>query len=154
MPALRERREDIPLLVDHFLRKFAGDAEPKSIARDAMELLVRHERRGNVRELENMMQRAVILDEDGCIGSEDLPENMLGVMAMPVEAAFSQSPTLTLEDLERQYILRVLRATAWQKKRASEILGINASTLYRKLVSYGMLNGADGQPLDDLEQAA
>ncbi len=155
MPALRERREDIPLLVDHFLKKFAADQEPKSIARDALELLVRHEWKGNVRELENMIQRAVILDEDGCVGTEDLPESLLGGGSVaPVEAVFSESPTMSLEDLERHYILRVLRATNWQKKRASEILGINASTLYRKLVSYGMLHGPDGQHIDDMQQAA
>ena len=154
MPALRERRDDIPLLVDHFLRKFAIESPQKSIAREAMDLLVRHEWKGNVRELENMMQRAVILDEDGCIDIEDLPENMMGGAAAPAEAVFAESPTMTLENLERHYILRVLRATNWQKKRASEVLGINASTLYRKLVAYGMLHGPDGQSISEFDQAA
>jgi DNA-binding NtrC family response regulator len=144
LPALRQRRSDIPLLVDYFLKKFAGDGPPKTITRDTLQLLERYAWPGNVRELENIIERAVILDENGVIDPDDVPEPLHSQVAAPREAILDETPTLTLEQLEEQYIMKVLRHTGWQKKRASEILGINASTLYRKLVSYGMIR--DGRP--------
>jgi DNA-binding NtrC family response regulator len=137
LPPLRQRRDDVPLLVDHFLKRYAQNNPAKTFAKEAMELLLKYEWPGNVRELENMMERALILDEDGVLGAEDLPDkirfgqNHRGSLVI-------DSPDLTLEELEREYILKVLQFTRWQKKRASEILGINASTLYRKLIAYGV----------------
>src|ERR1051326_5497953 len=143
LPALRERRDDIPLLVDHFLRKLAGEQPPKGLARDTLDILLRYGWPGNVRELENVMERAVILDENGVIDPEDLPDALLSGAPGAQASLVIETPTVTLEELERQYILRVLKHTSWQKKRASEILGINASTLYRKLLSYGMLRSEE-----------
>src|SRR6266850_5103861 len=95
---------------------------------------------GNVRELENVMERALILDETGVIEPVDLPDKIRYGISQRGTLVID-SPTLTLEELEKEYILKVLNHTRWQKKRASEILGINASTLYRKLLSYGMDKG-------------
>jgi len=141
LPALRQRREDIPLLVDHFLKRFAGDEEPKKLTREAIEALKRYDWPGNVRELENVLERAVILDEDKVIDCDDLPERVLEGPGRRGSLVID-SPTMTLAELEKEYILKVLNYTRWHKKRAAEILGINASTLYRKLQAYGMLKGA------------
>ena len=140
LPALRQRREDVPLLSDHFLKRFGSGGEIKKISRDAMEILKRYDWPGNVRELENVLERAVILDEDGVIDKRDLPERVLEGPGRRGSLVID-CPTMTLSELEREYILKVLNYTRWHKKRAAEILGINASTLYRKLQAYGMLKG-------------
>src|SRR4029077_4754709 len=137
LPSLRQRRDDIPLLVDHFLKRFAQNNPAKSVSKEAMELLMKYDWPGNVRELENVMERALILHEGGVIEPEDLPDN-IRVGESHRGSLVIDSPTLTLEELEKEYILKVLNHTRWQKKRASEVLGINASTLYRKLIAYGV----------------
>ena len=106
----------------------------KTVSKEAMELLMKYDWPGNVRELENVMERALILDEGGVIGPEDLPDKIRFGHSHRGSLVID-SPTLTLEELEKEYILKVLNHTRWQKKRASEILGINASTLYRKLIA-------------------
>jgi DNA-binding NtrC family response regulator len=109
-----------------------------------MELLIKYDWPGNVRELENVIERAVILDEGGVIGPDDLPIK-IRTGGLRRGSLVIDSPTLTLEELEREYILKVLNHTGWHKKRASEILGINASTLYRKLQGY-QGEAVDGEP--------
>ena len=138
LPPLRHRRDDIPLMVDHFLKRHIAQGNtPKTLNKEALELLMKYDWPGNVRELENVLERATILDESGTIGADGLPdvvrygESCRGSLII-------DSPTLTLEELEKEYILKVLNHTRWQKKRASEVLGINASTLYRKLIAYGV----------------
>jgi DNA-binding NtrC family response regulator len=137
LPSLRQRRDDIPLLVDHFLKRHVQNGPQKTIGKEAMELLLKYDWPGNVRELENVMERALILDEGGIIGPEDLPDK-IRFGEHHRGSLIIDSPTLTLEELEKEYILKVLNYTRWQKKRTSEILGINASTLYRKLIAYGV----------------
>lgn len=144
LPALRQRREDVPLLADHFLKSFASEGEPKKVSREAMEVLKRYDWPGNVRELENVLERAVILDEDGVIDKTDLPERVLEGPGRRGSLVID-CPTMTLGELEKEYILKVLNYTRWHKKRAAEILGINASTLYRKLQTYGMLKGTPAE---------
>ena len=143
IPPLRERCDDVPLLVEHFLKRIGG--EDLRVSDDAMEVLTQYEWPGNVRELENIIERAVILADGDEINAASLnvsifPENLrkrargdtvssvgdLGVSGIP------------LEDLERRYLLQTLEETGWKKKQAAEILGINPSTLYRKLQRYGM----------------
>ncbi|HTO90929.1 MAG TPA: sigma-54 dependent transcriptional regulator [Candidatus Sulfotelmatobacter sp.] len=137
LPSLRQRREDIPLLIEHFLKRHAENGAAKTISKEATEILMKYDWPGNVRELENVIERAVILDESGRLEPEDLPDKIrLGPSQRG--SLIIESPTLTLEELEREYILKVLHSTRWQKKKASEILGINASTLYRKLIAYGV----------------
>uniref|UniRef100_A0A832I9I9 Sigma-54-dependent Fis family transcriptional regulator n=1 Tax=Eiseniibacteriota bacterium TaxID=2212470 RepID=A0A832I9I9_UNCEI len=137
LPPLRLRRDDIPLLVDHFLKRYAQSGRAKVVSKEAMELLMKYDWPGNVRELENVIERAMVLDESGTVGPDDLPDKIrLG--SSHRGSLIIDSPTLTLEELEKEYILKVLHSTRWQKKRASDILGINASTLYRKLIAYGV----------------
>jgi DNA-binding NtrC family response regulator len=144
LPHLRQRRDDIPLLVDHFLKRYALNNPAKTVNPEAMELLMKYDWPGNVRELENVMERALILDEGGIIGPDDLPDK-LRFGAAHRGSLIIDSPTLTLEELEKEYILKVLSYTRWQKKKASDLLGINASTLYRKLIAYGVEGaGAEG----------
>jgi transcriptional regulator of acetoin/glycerol metabolism len=83
------------------------------------------------------MERVLILDDSGCVETEDLPDN-IRFGHQQRGSLVIDSPSMTLEELEREYILKVLQHTSGQKKRASELLGINASTLYRKLIAYGL----------------
>jgi DNA-binding NtrC family response regulator len=154
LPPLRQRREDIPLLVEHFLNRFSP-GKTKGVDRDAMEILSRYDWPGNVRELENVMERAVILNEGGPLAVQDLPEKVIQGPGRKGSLVID-TPCVTLAELEREYIMKVLQYTGWQKKRASETLGINPSTLYRKLLAYGLadkesdrreaLSDSDGEP--------
>jgi DNA-binding NtrC family response regulator len=137
LPPLRERRDDIPLLVDHFLKKLSRGGASKTVSKDCMDLLCAYDWPGNVRELENVIERAYVLDENGTLTAEDLPEKVRDRNARRGSLVID-SPNLTLEELEREYILKVLNYTNWGKKKASELLGINPSTLYRKLQAYGL----------------
>jgi DNA-binding NtrC family response regulator len=138
IPPLRERKDDIALLVDHFLKTCCEGANrtQKTLAPEAFEVLMRYDWPGNVRELENALERAVILQEGRVIMVEDLPDRLRRSPAERQESVVSTS-NLTLEELEKEYLLKVLDETGWHKKRAASILGINASTLYRKLQRYG-----------------
>ncbi|MBD3223004.1 response regulator [bacterium] len=142
LPALRERIEDIPLLVDHFLRKFLPDSYKGSLSGtlddDALRCLQSYEWPGNVRELENVIERTCIMREDDVITVGDLPtplNDSSGPLTMPSTLVGGM---VSLEELERAHILQVLEAVGWHKKRAAEILEINPSTLYRKLLRYGV----------------
>jgi DNA-binding NtrC family response regulator len=140
IPPLRERRDDIPLLVNHFLKRLTGGA--KSVSDDAMDVLVAYEWPGNVRELENILERAVILSDGSTITAESLnvsifPER-LRKRARGAPAEELGVSGVTLEEVERRYLLQTLEETGWKKKQAAEMLGINPSTLYRKLQRYGM----------------
>jgi DNA-binding NtrC family response regulator len=145
IPPLRERRDDIPLLVNHFLDQMTGGA--KTMADDAMDVLVAYDWPGNVRELENILERAVILSDGPAITAESLnvsifPER-LRKQARGVATAGIGVSGLTLEEVERRYLLQTLEETDWKKKQAAETLGINPSTLYRKLQRYGMDGGME-----------
>ncbi len=135
MPALRERTEDIPLLVLHFVKKYAEPMK-KSVAgltEGALALLMDYNWPGNVRELENVIERGVTLTRAEKIGSEDLPQAVRGDSGdrhMIEEAA---EKTRTLAEVERAYILRVMEKTAGNKYQAAQVLGIDRKTLYRKL---------------------
>lgn len=135
VPPLRERREDIPLLVRHFVSKHTralGTAE-KKVSDDAMQRLINYDWRGNVRELQNAIERAVTLS-DGEIGLEHLPPKIREA-SLAIRDLTGQ--TLTLDELERRYILDTLARAQDDKALAAEMLGIDLSTLYRKLKRYG-----------------
>jgi len=133
LPPLRERREDIPALAKHFLQKFSEENHKNisHIAPEALEILIQYSWPGNVRELEHTMERAVILSIHPIILPEDLPKKMLEEMRGP-EILIPEKP-LSLRELEKRYVLKVLQETAGNKKKASEILGINRTTLYKIL---------------------
>jgi two-component system response regulator HydG len=138
IPPLRERKDDIALLVDHFLKIYSEAAKKpaKAVLADAFDLLMRYDWPGNVRELENALERAVILQEGPTIASEDLPEKLRS-MTSGKRGNVVAASNITLDELEKEYMLKVLDETGWHKKRAAAILGINASTLYRKLQRFG-----------------
>ncbi len=136
IPPLRERQDDIPLLVDHFLKK-CDPTGKKRITPEGMEVLVRYGWPGNVRELENIIERMVILQEKDTIGAEDLPPRIRSQHDGACDDDMDVS-NMTLEELEKRHLLRVLDRTGWQKRKASSILGINTSTLYRKLQRYDL----------------
>ena len=133
LPPLRERKEDIPLLANHFLQKFAEENH-KSISHispEALEILLRYSWPGNVRELEHTIERAVIFSIHPMILTEDLPIKM-SEEVKGLEIPMPEKP-LSLKELEKRYVLKVLQETGGNKKKASEILGIDRATLYRIL---------------------
>src|SRR5918911_2261807 len=139
LPPLRQRREDIPLLAEYFLQRAAqmrGESA-KVLAPDALEVLQEYGWPGNVRELENALERAVILTTGDTIGVPALPQRITERKAEPLVADRSP-PNPTLEAIERAYILWVLQSEGGNKTRAAEALGIDPSTLYRKLSRYGV----------------
>ncbi len=152
LPALRQRADDIPLLIEHFLKRLGETHGERKLARNALDALVHYDWPGNVRELENVIERAVILSDTETITLEDLPE---GVRRGPSRkgSLVIDAPTVTLEELEREYILKVLNYTHWQKKRAAEVLGINPSTLYRKLLGYGITDRSGTEPAGEEDAA-
>jgi DNA-binding NtrC family response regulator len=140
LPPLRRRKDDIPLLVTHFLNKFNENLKTeaqKGITKDAMDVLINYGWPGNVRELENVIERAVILEDSNEIQVDALPDKLRSRDASPRQLITDRAQ-VTLEELEKEYLIKVLEDTNWQKKRASSILGINASTLYRKIQRYGL----------------
>jgi DNA-binding NtrC family response regulator len=140
LPPLRKRRDDVPLLVNHFLTKFNDTLaveKQKGITKDSMEMLVGYDWPGNVRELENVVERAVILEDSKNITVQSLPDKFRH-REPSSQRLITDKAQVTLEELEREYLIQVLNDTNWQKKKASSILGINASTLYRKIQRYGL----------------
>jgi DNA-binding NtrC family response regulator len=137
LPPLRERREDIPLLLDHFVEKFARRNGKRigGLTRDAREALLRYDYPGNVRELENLMERAVILTRDEVIGLEDLP---LGVKEREAEAPGEATLPALVEGLERRMIREALARADGVQTRAAEVLGISERVLRYKLRKYGL----------------
>ena len=159
LPPLRERRRDIPLLVEHLLAKYATDLGERGVAPEALDRLVGHEWPGNVRELENVVQRAMVMATSGVILPEHLP---IG----PVSAAASVAIDATLEEIierkllecvrglrehasahlydlmiglvEKPLLRAVLRETSGNQVRAAQILGINRNTLRKKLTEHGI----------------
>jgi len=136
LPALRERKSDIPLLVTSFLEKFCDPQRPaRAISEDAMRRLISYDWPGNVRELENAIERAVALGSGPILHVGDLPSNLQYPTS---ERAPEKDELLPLEELERRAILRTLRQTTGDKLAAARILGIGKTTLYRKLKQYHM----------------
>lgn len=138
IPPLRERREDIPPLAQHFVRGIAermSKAQPPSISPRAMDRLLKQPWRGNVRELENIIERAAALDRDGVIGTDDLP---FGESERTEDRLIDQArrSQLTLAELEREYILEVLAECGGSRKNTAKRLGITTATLWRKLKQY------------------
>ena len=137
LPPLRDRREDIPLLADAFLRRMAAERgeAPKRVGADALEALLAYDWPGNVRELENALERASTLSKGDAIGAAVLPAR---VTERPAPTLVSERPDAnpTLDVVERAYITWVLQREGGNKTRAAEVLGIDPSTLYRKLARY------------------
>lgn len=137
LPPLRDRADDILLLAESFLQRAAElrGEEPKRLADDAAGALQAYQWPGNVRELENALERAVILSGGTTISVAALPERVTERRSEPLVAERS-TPNPTLETIEKAYILWVLQSEAGNKTRAAEVLGIDPSTLHRKLARY------------------
>ncbi|MDA0312834.1 MAG: sigma-54 dependent transcriptional regulator [Gemmatimonadetes bacterium] len=138
LPPLRERKEDIPLLVRYFLGACAtGEVPAPRISEAALETLMKYDWPGNVRELENALERAVVVSSGSEVNVAALPERVREAPAARlVVEPHAQNPTM--ETIEQAYILWVLQSEGGNKSRAAEVLGIDPSTLYRKLNRYGV----------------
>jgi DNA-binding NtrC family response regulator len=140
MPALRVRGGDILLLAQHFIERYAAQAEKRvvGLAPDCAERLLAYVWPGNVRELENCIERAIALTRGDTIGVEDLPEKIRGFRRSHVLVSSDDPSELPpLEEVERRYILRVMEAVGGNKTLAARVLGMGRKTLYRKLEQYG-----------------
>ena len=134
LPALRDRRVDIPLLVNAFLEKFSDPARPiHTISEEAMRRIMAYDWPGNIRELENAIERAVALGSGPILHVGDLPSNLQYTSTEKLPEGDEMVP---LEALERRAIFRALRETAGDKLAAARLLGIGKTTLYRKLKQY------------------
>jgi DNA-binding NtrC family response regulator len=138
LPALRHRSEDIPLLVKHFIEKFADSAKRnvEGIQDEALAALRSYDWPGNIRELEHTIERAVLLGKGALIGVEDLPAHLVARGESAIVLAQALAKQFTLRDLEREYIGKVLETTHGNKTEAARILGVDRTTLYRKLEEY------------------
>ena len=152
VPPLRDRREDISLLIEHFVRKTAREChrEVRGVSAGALEVLARYDWPGNVRELENVIHRAVVLAHGPVIQLQDVPLDV----AMPETGArLAEDTGLPLreacEQFERQYILRVLERVGWNVSRAARLLGVHRNTVLAKLSAWGIQRpgSADGRSL-------
>jgi two-component system nitrogen regulation response regulator NtrX len=139
VPALRVRQDDLPQLVDHFVRVFCAEngKRVKTLSGDALAYLLAYEWPGNVRELRNLVERLVIMSPRDVIGVEDLPPPVRPKEAVAGDAR-ERSLREARDNFERAYILAELRASEWNMTRTAERLGIERSHLYRKLKSYNI----------------
>ncbi len=142
MSPLAQRLEDIPQLVEHFLNllKLHAGRRISGVEPQALEILCRHQWPGNVRELKNVIERAVVLGIDSTIGIEDLSLSPLGLQ--PAQKASSTSipqlafQPISIAELEQQHIGKMLEYAEGNKSKAAQLLGIERSTLDRKLKKY------------------
>jgi two-component system response regulator HydG len=137
LPCLRERRDDLVMLIDHFLQEMATErnSTAKALSSEALDAVMVYDWPGNVRELQNALEHAVVLTKAALIEPAALPERITRRRREPLVAERS-SPNPSLEVIERAYIMWVLQAEGGNKTRAAEVLGIDPSTLYRKLSRY------------------
>ncbi|MDQ3322059.1 MAG: helix-turn-helix domain-containing protein [Acidobacteriota bacterium] len=145
LPLLRERREDIEPLARYLLQKIAGANAPE-IAPAAVDALCSYSWSGNVRQLRNCLERAVLLADNGRITTKELPPEVVYKTNEPSVSvsyntakengatnSFQNSAPAALHEIEKQQILRVLEQTGWHRGKTAELLGISSSTLYRRL---------------------
>jgi DNA-binding NtrC family response regulator len=142
VPPLRARGGDVPRLVDHFLAPFARVGKAVRFDAEAMELLRAYRWPGNVRELRNLIERLQILREGGEVRVGDLPAEFTGSAHGVRSPAPEPSTLVSLSEMERQHVERVLRATAWNKARAARILDVDIKTLNKKIRDFGLMKSA------------
>ncbi len=137
LPPLRERMEDIPLLVDHFIGHFnvLQNKEIAGVTDEALACLMTYTYPGNIRELENIIERAFILCKSGMIDRIHLPEPVCGISGAAEIPAWE---SMSFRDMEAIFLTNVLRRNAWNKSRTARELGIHKSTLFRKLKALGI----------------
>ena len=140
LPSLRERISDIPDLAKHFLEEVCDESgkRVRGFADEAMVAMQRYAWPGNVRELQNVVERAVLLGKSDTIGLEDLPRAIAAVGPLSIESALGRTLKEALEGPERQIILEVLEGNDWNRFATAEVLGINRTTLYKKMKRLGL----------------
>jgi DNA-binding NtrC family response regulator len=145
IPPLRERREDLPDLVRYFLRRYA-DKTGKAVvrvSREAMSLLYAYHWPGNIRELENAIERAFAMTSTTVLFPEDFPAEIAMTAPGETSASITSEPEAaeaakSLEQMERAHIVRILQEVNFNKSKAAEVLGIDRATLYRKAQRYSI----------------
>ena len=132
MPSLRDRKDDLPLLTEHFLHRFSQEINKpvNRISREAMDEMMLYEWPGNVRELENAIERAVVVAKERTIRPEDLPIFRQEFLAPP--------DATSLKEIEKTHITRVLEENQWNISKSAELLGIDRSTIYSKIKRYSI----------------
>ena len=141
VPPLRERREDIPILAYHFLEKFAAEDKKsiRTISDDALHVLTRHDFPGNVRELKHAIERAVLLETTDRLQRESLPPDLIQESSQAViSSPTDTTPILPLDEVERGTIVNALKVTGGNISKAARALGIDRSTLHRKMEKYNL----------------
>ncbi|MBA5876482.1 MAG: two-component system response regulator, partial [Nitrospira sp. CR1.2] len=150
LPCLAERQEDIPMLAHHFLQKYAKQgSHVRGFTPETMALLKRYQWPGNVRELENAVERAVSLSHGPLLLPEDLPEAIRAdpdpsTMHKDSRGDADPEALLTLDEVEKRHLSRVLKETRGNKVKAAKILGIDRRTLYRMAERFGLDFGEEG----------
>jgi len=141
IPPLRDRMEDVPLLVDHFMKRFSAlhDKEVSSISPGAMKILMSHDYPGNIRELDNIIEHGCVLCRAGFIKEEHLPDWLQ-------KSTENQEPRASLEDVEREFLLASLKRNKWNRLATAHDLNIHKTTLFRKIKKLGIqLPDQDGR---------
>jgi len=150
LPSLRDRREDIPLLVDHFVSlsrtRFHKDIE--EVSEDAMDLLINYSWPGNVRELENVVQRAIILAKERVIQEWNLPpeirkqrkEAHFDIEKLETDLPLNEKVEMIVAEVEKRLIIQALDEVGWKRERAASVLGTSLKTLYNKMKMYGLFD--------------
>ena len=138
LPPLRERKDDIPLLITRFIKEFCGSSGIP-IERDALAILMAYDYPGNIRELKAVIQSSVNLAHTGAIAPKHLSENMRKLKLTPKSPdGFSADTIATLDQIQKKHILSVYEQMGHNKSRTARLLGIGLNTLRRKLESYGV----------------
>ena len=139
MPPLRDRREDIPLLVDHFLDhlNIESNRRIEGVSAEALALLMRHDWPGNVRELRNVLERGLVVAKGALVQPDDLG------LTLSAPRADTPDTSLTLEEVERRHITGVLQAAGGNVTQAARTLDIDRVTLYNKIKKYGLRRGEE-----------
>lgn len=149
IPSLRERKSDIPVLIQHFITKFNREKNRNitGVAPEAMDQLMKYEWPGNIRELENLMERLSVMLGEGMIEVSDLPPRYLNQNTKTVQAASSQSMVgdegidfnSVVDDFENKLILQALERTGWNRNQAAKLLRLNRTTLVEKIKKKGLM---------------
>ncbi len=137
LPPLRRRREDIPVLAEHFIKKFCRleGKEPVDITANTMAILMTHDYPGNVRELENIIEYAFVISKGGIIEPQHLPDNLKKARGLSREAESQKgsSNVASLKEIEKNYIIEELKQNNWSRKATAKKMGIHTTTLWRKI---------------------
>jgi two-component system response regulator AtoC len=138
-PPLRERKEDIPDLVKYLMGRIADNSTPplKGISEDALKILMEYSWPGNIRELENAIERAAGMSNSGILYPEDFTNEVTAKEVVETATASATAPT-SLEEMEASHISKTLEMVNFNKTKAAELLGIDRGTLYRKAAHYGI----------------